>query len=416
MVGCKIDKLGPIKGKPMTFMSRRVAIILSVLTLLLYAAYILSGSAEFLYQWSKSFASYEVRQHLGLSKRFLLQYGHIVFLFLLLYFSRFIFIEDKSFKLPERFLSVIAKYTPAVFLFHFPLLYFTAAITDHDPNNDLEQIFLLSVVMALSISLGKMCFYFKPTFDTLYGKIAGYLSVKYPPTTLPKTAQTEFQLTNAHSRFLNFVKILSMGAVVLGHFSFKEFTVYTLPGFDGSAPRFAVPVFFMLSGYFLSLSIDRTTLSAPVMFLKRAWSLYYIIVPMLVIVPLLDLIGYSAGAEIYHYQDYYVSERERGPLGAPVFLATWFNSLLYLNEIWIFTLAGMSDMKGAVVAFSNDPYWFMCYLLPFTLLLIVWRMVQGIKRYLGLFLVCLIVGPPVLLLSPLFFAGTIAHQLHKRHN
>ena len=116
----------------------------------------------------------------------------------------------------------------------------------------------------------------------------------------------------------------------------------------------------------------------------------------------------------YWFDDYYVFERERGPAGMPIFFATVINSVLYLNEIWIYTLMGLSDMKGGIVAFSNDPYWFMCYLLPYTLLMIVWRMVSGIRRYILTALICLVVGPPVLLLAPLFFAGGLVYLLHKR--
>lgn len=252
----------------------------------------------------------------------------------------------------------------------------------------------------------------KPAYDKCEAKALTFLTEKYPVKV--EVERVPLRLTQAHSQYLNFVKIVSMGAIVLGHFSFKEFTIYSLPGFDGSAPRFAVPVFFMLSGYFLMLSIDRSMVSAPVLFFRRFWSLYYLIVPMLLFVPLLDNIGYAEGAQFYQYDDYYVFERERGSLGVPIFLATWVNSLLYLNEIWLYTLSGLSDLRGGIVAFSNDPYWFICYLIPYTLLMIVWRMVQGSKRYIIISLICLIIGPPILMLAPLFFVGSLAYILHKR--
>ncbi|USG61945.1 acyltransferase family protein [Sneathiella marina] len=383
-----------------------------MLTLAAYSTYILSGSAENLYQWSKSFAPYEMREHLGMSKRYLLQYGHLVFLFTLLFLSRYIFIEPRDFPLSEKFISTVAKYTPAVFLFHFPILFFLAAITNYDRTRLLDQVLLLVSVLAISVSLGKICFIIKPAFDKCEAISIKFLTKKYPVKV--SIERLPLRLTTVHSKYLNFVKIVSMGAIVFGHFSFREFTNYSLPGFDGSAPRFAVPVFFMLSGYFLMLSIDRCTTDAPVLFFRRFWSLYYLIVPMLLFVPLMDNIGYAEGAQIYQYDDYYVFERERGPLGVPIFLATWINSLLYLNEIWLYTLSGLSDMRGGIVAFSNDPYWFICYLIPYTLLMIVGRMVQGLKKYLIISLICLIIGPPILMLAPLFFAGALAYILHKR--
>jgi len=392
--------------------NRRNAILLSLLTLVAYSTFILSGSAEVLYQWSKSFAPYDVREHLGMSKRYLLQYGHLVFLFTLLFLSRYIFIDTKDFPFSEKIISTVAKYTPAVFLFHFPILFFLAAVTNYDRTELFDQVFLLVSVLTISVLLGKMCFLMKPAYDKCEAKALTFLTEKYPVKV--DVERVPLRLTQAHSQYLNFVKIVSMGAIVLGHFSFKEFTIYSLPGFDGSAPRFAVPVFFMLSGYFLMLSIDRSKVSAPVLFFRRFWSLYYLIVPMLFFVPLLDNIGYAEGAQFYQYDDYYVFERERGPLGVPIFLATWINSLLYFNEIWLYTLSGLSDLRGGIVAFSNDPYWFICYLIPYTLLMIVWRMVQGLKKYLIISLICLIIGPPILMLAPLFFVGSLAYILHKR--
>ena len=395
-------------------MKRSTAIVLSVLTLSIYSAYILSGAAEWLYQWSKTFASYEIRQHLGLSKRYLLQYGHIVFLFILLVLSRYIFNIPTAFPIPEKWVGTSAKYTPAVFIFHFPILFFLVAVTDYDRTSNFAQFLLLGSVLLLCILAARASFLMKPFFDRAQSRCLEYLVKRYPGNDRLAENREPLKLDPVYSNFLNFVKAASMGAIVLGHFSYEQFTTYQLPGFDGSAPRFAVPVFFMLSGYFLMLSIDRTSLSAPVLYFKRMWSLYYLIIPMLLVVPILDQIGYSTGPEVYQYKDYYVFERERGPLGLPIFLATWINSILYLNESWIYTLYGLSSMKGGIVAFSNDPYWFMCYLLPFTLIMIVWRMVSGLKRVVALFLVFVIIGPPVLMLAPLFFAGGLAYKIHKK--
>jgi len=391
-----------------------LALFLVSATFAFYSAYILSGTADDLYKWSKDLAPYEIRQHLGLSKRFLLQYGHVFFLVILLFLSRYIFVSDAPLRISGKAIQAIAKYTSAIFLIHFPILFFLAAITQHNPNSISDQILLLSGTMALSILFGRFCFMIKPAFDATLKALSIRLDLAYPKSGKTSEPTTPLQLTRSYSEFLNLVKIISMGAVVLGHFSFREFTHYTLPGFDGSAPRFAVPVFFMLSGYFLMLSIDRCRTGPVTLLLRKYWSLYYLILPMLALVPILDAIGYEIGPAIYWFDDYYVFERERGPAGLPIFFATVINSVLYLNEIWIYTLMGMSDMKGGIVAFSNDPYWFMCYLLPYTLLMIVWRMVSGIRRYILTALICLVVGPPVLLLAPLFFAGSLVYLLHKR--
>ena len=69
---------------------------------------------------------------------------------------------------------------------------------------------------------------------------------------------------------------------------------------------------------------------------------------------------------------------------------------------------------GGMRAYSNDPFWFMCYLIPFSAILVAYRLLDGIKRYVVMVLLLLVVGPPVLLLAPLFFSGALAYIIHKR--
>ncbi len=156
------------------------AFFLVCITFVFYSTYILSGTAEALYQWSKDLAPYEIRQHLGLSKRFLLQYGHVFFLFILLFLSRYIFVSDAPLRISGKIIQAIAKYTSAVFLIHFPILFFLAAITQHDPNSPSDQIVLLSGTMVLSILFGRFCFMLKPAFDATLKALTARLDLAYP--------------------------------------------------------------------------------------------------------------------------------------------------------------------------------------------------------------------------------------------
>ena len=65
-------------------------------------------------------------------------------------------------------------------------------------------------------------------------------------------------------------------------------------------------------------------------------------------------------------------------------------------------------------AFSNDSYWFLCYLMPFTALLAVMLKVEGWRKYLWLVVLAVFFGPPILMLAPLFFSGCLAYLIHKR--
>jgi hypothetical protein len=146
----------------------------------------------------------------------------------------------------------------------------------------------------------------------------------------------------------------------------------------------------MMSGYFAMLSLDRSKGSALNAIFKRYWSYYYLIVPMLLF------------------------ERERGPYGPLHILSSYFNCLLFLNEIWVYDLLGYQRDFAGPRCFSNDPYWFLSYLMPYLALLAVACKVPGRTKYAILAAMSLVIGLPILLLAPVFFSGALAYLIHKR--
>lgn len=379
----------------------------------LYSIYVYSGAGQELYEWSKSFAPYEVRRFLGMSKRYLMQYGHLVFLFSLLVLSRYIFVAEKKLPLSGKVTDFITRYSSAIFLFHFPILFFLAATTGYDHTSVPQQITLLASTIGACLILGRFCFAIKPWFDGKQKRALAAAEKSYPRPVSVNTSTTPLQITRSHSEFLNQVKVVSMICVVLGHFSFHRLTTLNIPGFDGAAPRFAVPAFFLISGYFLMLSIDRSRAGALAIITKRAFSLYYIIVPMLFLTIILDYFGFRANAELYDYSDYYVHEELRRPYTFFEIIGASVSSLLYLNESWWFSLLEIHRGHGGMRAFSNDVYWFMCYLIAFSIILVVIRLVPSPTRYFILALWLVVFGIPILMLAPLFFAGSLAYLIHK---
>lgn len=402
--------------------SRTWALAAAGLTAAGYAVFLYTNSGEDLYAFSKTLASYEYRQHLGLSKRFLLQYGHMAFLFGLLLTLPWIF-TGRLFSQPvSRRIAIAAGYTVPVFVFHFPLLYFVAAMIGHDPASDASQAILLISATGLSILAGRLCLVSKPWFDGFKRRYLDRLNERqYPdsPDRGPAERKDAMVIEPAMSDAVNIVKIVAMAAIVLGHFSFDVFSSWRIPGFDGNAPRFAVPAFFMVSGYFAMLSVDRTVGDAGKVILKRYWSLVYLVVPMLLVTPVLDMIGFMKAPDIYDRVVYYDVEKGALPVllsGADAFWrlpVNWLTSLLYLNESWIFTIVFSASPLGTVHAFSNEAYWFLCYLMPFTMILAIARLSRGWRKWTGLAATGLFFGPPILLLAPLYFAGALAYLIHK---
>ncbi|MDJ0610608.1 MAG: acyltransferase family protein [Kiloniellales bacterium] len=365
-----------------------------------------------LYDWSKTLASYDYRQYLGMSKRWAIQYGHIVFLFVFLVMSKYIFVSDAKNERLSKFIRATVRYTLPIFIFHFPLLYFFTAITDHDPFDPLDQVFLFFAVLAACIVCGKLCFMAKPAFDRLQKGGERYLS-RWFPGAEDSPPLPGAKLTRSFSNMLNLIRMVATLSIFFGHFTFAQFSDAGLPGFD-LWRRWAVPFFFMTSGYFALRALERRQGSVFVLIFNRYSSLWFMVVPMLLVIPIIDYIGFQADPLLYFLHEKYISPDDglRSDLGTLVW--TFVNSALYLNEIFLYDLLGFGTELGGMRSFSNDSFWFLCYLMPFTAMLAVMIKVSGWRKYLWLAILAVFFGPPILLLAPLFFSGCLAYLIHKQ--
>ncbi|MCP5084901.1 MAG: hypothetical protein GY948_24710 [Alphaproteobacteria bacterium] len=133
----------------------------------------LSGVGPELYKWSKTLASYDLRQYLGMSKRFLWQWTYIPIIFTFLVTSKYIFTGP----VPPGFRSWVqrvSKYCFPVFAFHFTTMYFfQALIPDYQATYKSADPYIMATSsLAVSIVCGVCCFKFvKPVTDGIYEKI-----------------------------------------------------------------------------------------------------------------------------------------------------------------------------------------------------------------------------------------------------
>lgn len=89
-----------------------------------------------LYAWSKTFASYEWRQHLGMSKRYLGQLAYVPGLFALLFLARFI-LDGPAPAWLSRIAATGSRCAFPVYAIHFTLLYLTESlIPNYVPRHD----------------------------------------------------------------------------------------------------------------------------------------------------------------------------------------------------------------------------------------------------------------------------------------
>ncbi len=403
-----------VKAMPRYVSDQRAVWAMLGVTLAGYALFMYLRLGEDLYQWTKTLAPYSLRQYLDMSKRFALQYGHLVFLLVILYLSKFLLTGDRTPAWLVAFIRHARPHTLPIFVFHVPFLYFFAAIWSHDPANALHETALAIATLLACILAGRLCLFLKPVAYRLTPPMAAVIDKMFPEDQRIATPYMPEEATGSFSNFLHLLQILAMATVLIGHFTYPEFSTLDLPGMDAWR-RWAVPFFFVTSGYMAMMSIDKRAGSVGNLIAGRITSLWIVVVPMLILTPILDHVGYAMASWIYEANEKYI-DVEAG-IGGPVdligFLVTFVNSSLFLNEFIAFKLAGFGTVEGGTRAFTNDAFWFLCYLVPYVILLVIGVKTSGIRRILWLAGLSIIFGPPIMLLAPLFFGGCFVYVLHR---
>jgi hypothetical protein len=373
-----------------------------------YALFEASTLGPWLYDWSKTWASYDLRQHLGMSKRFLWQYGHIVLQAGVLFLLPFVLTGgvDRSTAL-EKGLQVASKYWLPVFLFHFPAIYLIAALIDHDASSRASFAVLLTGTMVISIALGWLSFRLDPVISRLGNRMApsGRLSA-------PAFESRPAMPTGAFSRALDILKLVAAACVILGHASFDVFTDRPFLIFDGHTPRFAIPLFFLVSGYLTALSLHRSKLSTGGEMFKRYWSVMPMVIPMLIVTPLLNAWGLKVDPALYGTISEFLPRDTPALQGVAYHVFSIGTGLTFLAESVWWTVLIDGFPVGGTGAFNNAPYWFLAYLIPFHLALVAALRMRGVARWATLGAIAIITGPPIWLLAPMYFAGAAVYMGH----
>ena len=401
------------KATPRFVSDQRVVWAVLGVTMAGYGLFMYLRLGEDLYQWTKTLAPYSLRQYLDMSKRFALQYGHLVFLLVILYLSKFLLTGDRTPGWLVAFIRHARPHTLPIFVFHVPFLYFFASLWDHDPANWLHEAALAAATIAASMLMGRIFLALKPLAYRVTPPIAAAIDRMFPDQRIATPYMPE-EATGSFSNFLHLLQILAMATVLIGHFTYPEFSTLDLPGMDAWR-RWAVPFFFVTSGYMAMMSIDKRAGSVGNLIAGRVTSLWIVVLPMLALTPVLDHLGYAMAPSIYQANVKYidVAAGAGGPVDLIGFLVTFLNSSLFLNELIAYKLAGFGTVEGGMRAFTNDAFWFLCYLVPYVILLVIWVKTSGLRRILWAAGLSVFFGPPIMLLAPLFFGGCFVYVLHR---
>jgi len=189
------------------------------------------------------------------------------------------------------------------------------------------------------------------------------------------------------SVYLDLVRFLAAVLVVIWHSNNRGIIAELLP--MSQYGHSAVIVFFVLSGYviaFVTATKEHTPRDYAISRLAR---IYSVAPAALLLALVLDHIGFLVSPGIYS-----------GVTTHDFIALRLTSSLLFLNEVW-----GVS-----IMAFSNVPYWSLNYEVWYYVLFGVVTFTAGRRRLLLCAGICLLLGPKILLLAPVWWLGVYLYR------
>jgi peptidoglycan/LPS O-acetylase OafA/YrhL len=194
-------------------------------------------------------------------------------------------------------------------------------------------------------------------------------------------------MTKQFSIYLDLVRFFAACLVVLYHSNTRNVVETILP--VSSYGHEAVIIFFVLSGFVIAY-VSETKENKP----KEYWAsrlsrIYSLAIPAILMTPILDYIGEHLNPSFYI-----------GETTHDLWYVRIFNSLFFLNEIW----------NISIMSFSNVPYWSLCYEMWYYILFGIWTFLSGTRRNVVFTLTCLMLGPKILLLAPIWVLGVILYR------
>jgi len=198
-------------------------------------------------------------------------------------------------------------------------------------------------------------------------------------------------MPKGHSTYLDLLRLAAALAVFFSHAAYQRFTHGALFVPKHLAHE-AVVVFFVLSGYVICyVAHERETRSTDYL-ISRAARIYSVAIPALIITFLVDSWLIRSGGDIVSVRTYQITQ-------------VWKYLLIFLTfttDIWF-----LGD------AFSNAPYWSLCYEVWYYISFASIFFLHGRTRLIAITVVLMIMGPRLWLLFPVWLVGAATYMLHR---
>ena len=200
------------------------------------------------------------------------------------------------------------------------------------------------------------------------------------------------------SLYLDAIRVLAAVVVFLGHFSqgwlggglFWQAQVHA---------HTAVLVFFVLSGYVIAFTADTKERTLNDYAVARLSRLLSVVLPALLLSAALLFAGEALNPA--HYAE--LARRGHGHTQTSL-IGQFFAGLFFLSESWALH----------VRVLSNTPYWSLAYEFWYYAIFGCIHFLRGRQRVIAATVACLIAGPKILLMAPIWIAGVAAWRWRHR--
>lgn len=210
-------------------------------------------------------------------------------------------------------------------------------------------------------------------------------------------AEHRAHIPEQYSAVIHLWRILATAAVFVGHATMPDILFDVDVALLGRA---IIPSFLVISGFFTTLGMYSGG-----RFLKKVAKRYYtmlsMFLPATVLIFFMDLYMIHVNAPLlatYKFDPDMSFER---------ILVDLFNLFTFSGEYWSLSTVGQG-------VFSNQAIWYIDYIMAYTVMTAAIYLLSGWLRVGVLLASIAIAGIPVVLLSPLWFAGVLAFEVQRR--
>ena len=196
------------------------------------------------------------------------------------------------------------------------------------------------------------------------------------------------------SVYLDFLRFSAAMIVFLGHAGSQRFS----GGFFWRIAPFgqdSVDFFFVISGFVIGYVVDTREISGCAYFRSRFVRIYSVAAPAIFLTIVLDHIGFFINPNVYN--------DIIGYKNSDVFWQI-ISGALFLNQTWWNTIS----------VGSNLPFWSLGFEIWYYAIFGIIIFIENKSKYIILLLICLITGPKIVVMFPLWIMGWACYHFLKR--